>query len=182
MIRAAALAIVLAACGGSAPAPPGPVIANTAAAPDAAPGFTGGIAEPGVGVGVLRLGTSEADVRALLGAAEPEVFDETTFYEYVDRGLTVALVGGRVDAIHLYRGGMRGGYEHDRWAPFDFRTARGITFASTYDDVIAAYGPPVSSGSLDDAPVPSRWIDYGGIMFDFVIESGAMFHVVISAP
>ena len=38
------------------------------------------------------------------------------------------------------------------------------------------------TGDLAQAPIPSKWIDYGGVMFDFRIDDGRMFHVVISQP
>ena len=58
----------------------------------------------------------------------------------------------------------------------------GLTWTATEAQVLATMGPPTGTGDLAQAPIPSKWIDYGGVMFDFRIDDGRMFHVVISQP
>jgi hypothetical protein len=156
-------------------AAPGPVVAPSNAGGDAAARAT---AIPGRSAGPIRLAMTGAAVRAALGA--PEV-DDGKFLQYYRRGLSIALVDGVVDAIHLYRG-VPGGYETEPWQRFELRLPGGLRWSSTEAQVRAALGAPTGTGDLSGAPIPSKWIDYPGLMFDFRVDDGRMFHVVVSAP
>jgi len=168
-----ALALALAACGGRA---------TPAAAPSNSGSTTattgGATAVPGVSAGVLQLGMTEAAVRAALGP--PEV-DSDGFLQYYRAGISVAISDGKVDALHLFRG-VPGGYENEPWREFALRLPSGLTWTATEAQVLATMGAPTGTGDLAQAPIPSKWIDYGGVMFDFRIDDGRMFHVVISQP
>lgn len=175
-MRAAAivgLALALAACGGRATTPSAP--SNQSGSGEGRGAVT---AVPGVSAGPLRLGMTEAAVRAALGAPEVEA---DGFLQYYRAGISVALADGKVDALHLFRG-VPGGYENEPWQPFALRLPSGLTWDATAAQVTAALGAPTGEGALSEAPIPSRWSDYAGVMFDFRIDDGRMFHVVISAP
>jgi hypothetical protein len=45
--------------------------------------------------------------------------------------------------------------------------------------VIKEYGKPKKEGELDFAPIPSKWISYEGIGFDFVTETGRIITINI---
>lgn len=175
-MRAAAViafALAVAACGGRGGSVAAPSNDGTSTETD------GATAVPGRSGGRVTLGMTEAAVRAAMGA--PPESDSDGFLQYYRAGISVALTDERtVDALHLYRG-VPGGYENEPWQPFALRLPSGLTWDATEAQVIATMGQPGGEGALEEAPIPSRWIDYGGVMFDFRIDDGRMFHVVIAA-
>jgi hypothetical protein len=133
---------------------------------------------PGQSAGPITLGMAPAAVRAALGVPDS---DDGEFMQYYRHGLSIALAGGVVDAIHVYRG-VPGGYEDEPWHEFALRLPNGLGWDATEAAPRAAYGAPVAAGDLATAPIPSKWIDFGGIMFDFRIDDGRLFHLVVAAP
>ena len=81
--------------------------------------------------------------------------------------------------IHLYSD-TPGGYEKPIWKAYDLKLDTGVAWGAKYDDVIRIYGKPGATGDLHSAPIPSRWIAYDGIMFDFVIAEDKLFKANIS--
>lgn len=183
MIRSALAAVVVvalgavASCAGRGPAPASVANRGTDAAAAPAPGDV--TAEPGSSAGGVAIGTAAAEVRHRLGAAES---DDGEFLQYYRRGVSVALLGERVDALHLYRG-VPGGYEDEPWQPFPLRLPGGLTWTTPEAEVRRVLGPPSAEGALDNAPIPSHWLDYRarGVLFDFRDDDGRMYHVVIYA-
>lgn len=167
------LALALAACGGRAT--PAAAPSNGGSTTGAAGGVT---VVPGVSVGPLELGMTEAAVRAAMGVPES---DTDGFLQYYRAGISVALDGGTVSALHVFSG-VPGGYENEPWLGFDLRLPSGLTWTATEAQVVAAMGEPATKGDLAQAPIPSKWIDYGPVMFDFRIDDGRLFHVVIAKP
>lgn len=165
-------------CGGA----PAPVVAPSngggGGSPDGPAVGAGATAIPGQSAGPVTLGMAAAAVRAALGVPDS---DDGEFMQYYRHGLSIALVDGVVDAIHAYRG-VPGGYETEPWHPFALRLPSGLGWDATEAEVRDAYGAPVAAGELAAAPIPSKWIDFGGIMFDFRIDDGRMFHLVVMAP
>ena len=132
----------------------------------------------GASAGPIELGMTAAAVRAALGAPSVE---SNGFLQYYRDGISVALTDdGTVDALHVFRG-VPGGYENEPWSLFELRLPSGLGWDSTEAQVRATMGAPAGEGALSEAPIPSKWIDYGGVMFDFRIDDGRMFHVVIAA-
>lgn len=181
-IVAVTLALVVASglvggCGGA----PAPVVAPSNGGGGGGGGAAVGAratAIPGRSAGPVTLGMTPASVRAALGVPDS---DDGEFMQYYRHGLSIALAGGVVDAIHAYRG-VPGGYEDEPWREFPLRLPGGLGWDATEAELRAAYGAAVAAGDLAAAPIPSKWVDFGGIMFDFRIDDGRMFHLVVMAP
>jgi len=155
-----------------------PTLENHSTPPPAASGNATVIA--GKSMGKIELGMTRARVRELLGEPSPQTDPDDSFDQYYPLGLSVAYDdGGLVLALHAFSG-TNAGYETEPWAHFDLRTPEGITFDMTEQEVVAKMGPPKRSGALDHAPIPSNWIDYGPIQFDFISSNHHLFHVVVA--
>ncbi|MBK7079047.1 MAG: hypothetical protein IPH44_42955 [Myxococcales bacterium] len=170
-IVAVALLALAVGCGRSSRAPDAPAnrVVVTASSVTAIPGRS---------AGPIALGMTPAAVRAALGVPDS---DDGEFMQYYRHGLSIALAGGVVDAIHAYRG-VPGGYEDEPWRAFALRLPNGLGWDATEAELRAAYGAPVAAGELAAAPIPSKWIDFGGVMFDFRVDDGRLFHLVVAAP
>jgi hypothetical protein len=135
--------------------------------------------EPGVGLGLVRLGMLRSETRRLMGTPSVQAEPDESFDQYYKLGLSLAFAGDRLDAIHAFSGEV-GGYENEPWGRFEISAPHGVTFDSTYEQVIAGWGEPTSKGDLSSAPVPSNWISYPGVSFDFITANGHLFHVIVS--
>jgi hypothetical protein len=132
-------------------------------------------------VGKVELGMTKSQVRAILGTpgVDPSPFAKE-YDQYFTKGISVAYGDdGLVEAIHIYSD-IQGGYEKDIWKAFDLRLPSGVKWGAKYDDVIKIYGTPGAKGGLKDAPIPSRWIAYEGIMFDFTVADDRLFKANVS--
>src|SRR5687767_8469781 len=116
-------------------------------APPAAQAATETTIWPGEGAAPVRLAEGCAAARARLGEpSETVAFEEGVSYDkWLSRGLCVLCRGDAMEAIFAYSG-RKGGYDDDPWAPYPARLDNGITFDTSYDEVIAAMGEPQGSG------------------------------------
>jgi hypothetical protein len=154
-----------------------------------------GFVEPGRAVGPLRIGMSAAQVEAELG--EPTQIEEflgrgehavaRLFYLYDHLGVDISFVRDSSDtwiakSIFVFTG-IAGGYESVRpgFRGFDpAAPAVDIEFP-TKDDVLAMFGPPPDSGELPMAPIPSTWLSYETLGFDFVTGTGELISLHIKS-
>jgi len=112
------------------------VLVAAIAAPAAAAGPPrAGILDPGVSLGGLRLGATEAQVRAAWGTGygRCKKCSSPTWYfnyrRYRPQGAAVAFHAGRVEAIYTL------------WAPPGWRTPSGLTIGDPASKISQLYGP-----------------------------------------
>ncbi len=138
------------------------------------------IIAPGFGVGPIQAGIKAAWVEILLG--EPDEItsfnDSQDYWAYLSRGLTLMFKSKLLVTVFVYSDRL-GGYEKGLHQAFKGATLEGIHIDSLQKDVTAAYGEPDNVGEMPMAPIPSRWVNYKGISFDFIVESGAMIYMSV---
>ncbi|MEM9981400.1 MAG: hypothetical protein AAF734_02815 [Bacteroidota bacterium] len=136
----------------------------------------------GVRAGGVSLGMNADKVIGILGNDyHKESFEEEKLFylSYYKQGIAVAFTNHLVDTIFLYSG-IVGGYETGQFQRFECQIAPSITMDATYEEVINVFGPPLKEGHLSGADIPSKWLHYEGVGFDFVIESGQIIYISIS--
>ncbi|MGD1840974.1 MAG: hypothetical protein ACFB0B_08780 [Thermonemataceae bacterium] len=136
----------------------------------------------GVGAGGVLLGMNADEVISTLGNDyQKESFEEEKLFylSYYKQGIAVAFTNNLVDVIFLYSG-LVGGYETGQFQRFECQIAPSITMDATYEEVIDVFGQPLKEGDLSGADIPSKWLHYEGIGFNFVIESGQIIYISIS--
>lgn len=141
----------------------------------------GSVAEatPGEGIGAARIGMTRAALVAALGKPDKVSAKGSGEYMYfAGGGLQVSLDAGKVRGAFAFSG-VAGGYEKAT-RRFDVRAPKGIGFDATPDQVVAALGVPEARGELTHAPIPSRWIAYAGISFEFVKATGKMISISVT--
>jgi len=179
-MRHLALALLLAGCGATGGTPTGPKREPIATTPahEAIPSADTNLG-PGCFIGPVRLGMSRTEVRAAVGV-EPEVDEDTPeFDQFPTRGLEVQFDDkGVASAIHAYSA-ERAGYETRTRTAFPLQGPDGMHWGMTAEQVIAVMGSKGKTGDLSGAPVPTNWMSYSNIMFDFVTSTGHLFHVVV---
>jgi hypothetical protein len=135
--------------------------------------------EPGRAIGPIRMGMLRADVAAVLGTKPEVAADSPEYDQFYNRGLEIQYDDtNHVVGIHAYSA-VRAGYETRERTPFPLAGPNGIHWGSTYDEVIAAMGAPGYAGDLSSAPVPTKYLTYGDVMFDFTMSDNRLFHVVV---
>lgn len=100
-----------------------------------------GVLSAGLGTGALRLGARVTEVEALLGpGTNRSRYEDVYFIDYEEKGIQArySTAQDKVLALFFYCGEV--GYEH--FAPAHVTTDRGITWASTTEQVLKAYGKP----------------------------------------
>ncbi len=125
-----------------------------------------------VGWGRVRIGASQSEVEAVLGSSvaqqdfpamngEPAV----VFHDYLDKGVQVSYTKPdmTVNALFFYSGEG----EHSKYTQFAGEADRGITWTSSPEDVLAAYGAPLNDYKSDDGGRGWRRLAYSDISFRF---------------
>ncbi|CAK6694720.1 hypothetical protein BBFGKLBO_01700 [Synechococcus sp. CBW1107] len=132
----------------------------------------------GEGWGQVRRGVSQSDVEAALGAPDNvREFDDAVFHDYSSHGIQVNYKkrNMHVDAIFFFNNqSVSPGFE-----PFDGGTDKGITWISTEEDVLAAYGAPVNDYKGDEGGVKVRRMAYSAI--DFMFEDGRLVRIAVGS-
>ena len=139
--------------------------------------------KPGESIGAVKLGMTKAELVGAIGAPESSSAHDATheYVHYAGGGLQVSIEAGKVKGIFAFSG-IAGGYEKAT-KRFDARAPKGVTLDATYDQVVASLGKPDKEGELTHAPIPSKWIAYAGMSFEFVKASGKMISISVqSAP
>jgi hypothetical protein len=167
---------ILAACGGAAAPEPQRPIANVSTP---APRPSGVNLRPGVAIDPIALGMARADVRHMLGVPPAAANDPDEFDEYPERGLEIEYdKDERASAIHVFSD-VIAGYETLERQAFPLLGEREIRWGMSRARLLGMLGEPRASGDLAHAPIPTRWIEYPGVMYDFVVETDELFHVVV---
>jgi hypothetical protein len=137
---------------------------------------------PGESLAGVALGSSPEDVIRRLGEPEEIVDfdDDVQFYSYQSRGLSFRFEQGVFVTGFAYSG-RKGGYETGEFGRFDGRTPEGVGVDASEAEVRRLYGEPYGAGELPQAPIPSRWIDYDGVMFDFIAATGELISINVGA-
>lgn len=140
---------------------------------------------PGEGLGPLSLGMPEAKITALLGPPdERSVFEDgaMVYLNYHGKGMSLKLDQDRLCSLFVYSG-KKGGYEDGKFRTFAGQLPTGVSWKSTEQDIVRLLGEPEKSGEMTYAPIPTRWLHYGsrGVGFDFIIKTGELFEMNVSA-
>lgn len=124
----------------------------------------------GEGVGKVRLGASRTEVKNALGEPTEEgELDTNAYLNYDDKGLSVILHKSNRKVERIYFFNKDRGAEHR--STFPWKTEKGISWDSTEDAVLKAYGKPKEdySGSGDNGTW--RRIVFKGIDFRFINQT-----------
>ncbi len=133
-------------------------------------------------IGGLKLGMTEGEVAAAIGAAESKTEAEMwgadgkkhLNWNYPAKGLTLNMVeGDKPEAEYAL-------YAISVEAPSDFATSKGIKLGSSKDDVMTAYGQYVEDQS-DEATLESIVVGtvFGGLIFG--MNNGAVNSIFLGA-
>jgi len=129
------------------------------------------------GQGVFRYGTQRTDLEAVIGDGNPaSKYDEVYFVEYPAAGVQVSYEN-KTDTVHvifLYDNAPR----YEGFITPSVLTDKGISWKSTDDDVLNAYGKPLKDFS--DVGKTWRRIEYPGI--DFLFQDGRLSRIGILRP
>ena len=120
----------------------------------------------GEGWGPVRRGVGQSQVGAALGAPDNVTeYDDCVFHDYLSRGIQINYFKANmhVDAIFFYNNQS----DMPDFDTFDGETDKGITWSSTEDDVLAAYGNPVNDYKNSDNGIEARRMAYSAISFRF---------------
>ncbi len=138
----------------------------------------------GVGIGDVVLGKEENEIIEILGdeyeksVYEGEDLHYLCFYEL---GISTCFQGNILNSIFIYSG-LKGGCETGKFKRFEGIIDGKITMDSNYQEVMLHFGKPMDQGEYDFPPIPSQWISYDGIAFDFIIETGEIIFMTILSP
>ncbi|MBK5211391.1 MAG: hypothetical protein JJE36_03660 [Coriobacteriia bacterium] len=136
------------------------------------------------GWGDIRIGATESQVSAVLGEpASQEDFPEmngesaVVFYNYFDAGIQVSFIkpSMTVGAVFFYAGTG----DHSEYSRFAGDMDKGMSWASSPDEVLAAYGSPVNDYQSDDGGLEWRRLAYRDISFRF--QNGELETVAVGA-
>jgi hypothetical protein len=122
------------------------------------------------GWGPVRVGARLQSIEQVLGKGIPsETFSDVQFFEYRSHGIEISFEksNNEVHAIYFYNHQQGSG----QFGVFCGKVAKGITWASTIEDVRNAYGDP----SADFMQGSSGRLQYSGI--DFRFENGKLVRV-----
>ena len=137
---------------------------------------------PGVSAGPVRFGMTRQEVRKTVGVKHVnETVLGAEYDGFHERGLEVRYdAEGRVREIFLF-GAVASGYPDPKVTrtPFDLLFPGGVTFRSTYDEVLAALGEPSRRGQNTSADIPYRWLAYPGVTFHFEARSQTLSEVAL---
>ena len=134
----------------------------------------------GIGVGHIRLGIGQDVVERLMGACEGErTFDDgTLFRNFYTLGTSFKFRDGRLTHVFFYSD-RKGGYETGEYRKHSGVTTEGVSLDSAPEQVFSAYGQPRERGDMTMAPVPSYWLRFSGIGFDFISETHEMIYMSV---
>lgn len=138
-----------------------------------APALRGEALEPGVGFGDLRVGSTQAEVEALLGPPESRQGDA---WEYPTCGF--ALVFDRAGRAQRIFGGDGTGGGAELAERFTARTEGGVGMGSSRQEVVAAFGEPAEARAEAD----HEWLSYPGDGIQWLLRKGVVRHVTIHPP
>jgi Caspase domain len=133
----------------------------------------------GHGIGPIMVGMDESQILQRLGNPdERSGFDDKTRYlNYFKKGLSIMLAGDKVRSIFAYSA-RQGRFGPSKYLRYQGAMDEGLTFDSSYDDIIRKLGVPEKSGAVGT----DKWVSYKrGIGFDFN-EAGKILHLVVTAP
>jgi hypothetical protein len=160
------------------------LLALVALASFALPAFAGREekAEPTIvanrGWGLVQIGATKNRVMAVLGE-DPIIAKYTNNYylDYREKGVQVSFStkDNKVNAIFFYNKQK----DSEHFATFQGKTAAGIGWGSSVQDVIKAYGKPIHEYSGQNGSLPWRRIVFKGI--DFRFEYDKMVRIAIRA-
>lgn len=87
------------------------------------------------------------------------------FYDYLDEGVQASFIKSEMTVNALFFFGGRG--DHADFSQFAAGTEKGITWASSPDDVLSAYGSPINDYKSDDGGHEWRRLAYSDLSFRF---------------
>jgi hypothetical protein len=126
------------------------------------------------GWGLVRMGSSQSDVEALLGQADsqrefPAMDGEpaVVFHNYLLKGIQISYVEPdmTVNALFFYSGDG----DHSEYTRFDGAVEKGLSWTSSAEDVLAAYGKPKNDYKGDEGGEWRRLV-YANLSFRFENE------------
>lgn len=136
------------------------------------------------GWGVVRIGASQSEVEALLGSPDaqqdfPAMGSDpaVVFHDYLRKGIQVSYSKPdlKVNALFFFSG--KG--DHSDYTPFDGGIEKGLSWASTPEEVVAALGAPPNDYKSDDGGSEWRRLAYSDISFRF--QNGSLETVAVGA-
>jgi hypothetical protein len=104
----------------------------------------------GHGIGPILVGMEESQITQLLGSPDERsiTFDDKTRYlNYFKRGLSIILAGGRAASIFAYSE-RPNRYGSSKYLRYQRTMDEGLTFDSSYHDVMRKLGAPEKSGAV----------------------------------
>lgn len=126
--------------------------------------------EPGVGFGDLRVGSTQAEVEALVGPPERRQGDA---WEYPACGF--AVVFDREGRAQRIFGGDGTGGGPELAERFTVRTEGGVGIGSSRQEVVSAFGEPAEARAEAD----HEWLSYPGEGIQWLLRDGVVRHVTI---
>jgi hypothetical protein len=122
------------------------------------------------GWGAVSIGAGVSEVEAVLGAAETEEdIGGTIFRNYLSKGVQINYGEAPLKAVAIFF--FNHATDKPDFAPFEGGVDRGISWTSTPEEVLAAYGSPLHDYHGDDGESWRR-LAYPNISFRF--ESGRL--------
>jgi hypothetical protein len=126
----------------------------------------------GEGWGAVRLNAARRDVESILGRGRNRSkYDDVYFIDFEEAGVQISFRNDdhKVEAIFFYNRQLR----YENFGVFDGKTDKGISWASSAEEVIKAYGAP-----KNDYSGPGwRRLVFNGI--DFRFENNKMVRIGI---
>jgi hypothetical protein len=131
----------------------------------------------GKGFGRVVLGAKRKDIEAALGSGEFDgsKYDDVYFIEYPKEGIQISYTNKTDEAYAIFFYNKQKYYGNFITAPI--KTDKDITWSSTPEDVIKAYGKPPRDFSNDTGNSLWRRLEYDQI--DFLFERGRMTRISI---
>ncbi len=129
------------------------------------------------GQGIFKYGTKRVDLEAVVGEGDAESpYEDVYFVEYPAAGVQASYDNGKdtVHVIFLYNNAPH----YPGFAIPEVRTEKGISWTSTGEDILKAYGKPLKDFS-DDSKTWRR-LEYPGI--DFLFQGGQLERIGILGP
>lgn len=138
----------------------------------------------GESVGEIKLGMTASDVVPLLGPPSDRKYydnNEVLFLTYDLLGIQLTFDLGILVNITAFSG-RTGGYQTKSFNRCNIKTDKGITMDSKKDDIIKAYGKPLLQGDLPHPPIPTEWMSYRGIYFEYIKDTQELISISCSDP